>query len=187
MVEDMIGKGEPSLSSNQVVLSAGEDQYQTVTIVPNDSASGEVSYVLIVQQNEEKKDGGEEEDLEGVYDFEGGEDGEYDEDGLEGLHDDDVDEDEGHGGMPRRGGRQGSHGQDEEVGGQVHEGRHARARAPHVRQHVQVRQRHGQEPEEGPGIRVQEYHGDLHEDADVLADDGQRRLPQQLHLQARRR
>ena len=77
MVEDMIAKGEPSLSSNQVVLSAGEDQYQTVTIVPNDSASGEVSYVLIVQQNEEKKDGGEEEDLEGVYDFEGGEDGAY--------------------------------------------------------------------------------------------------------------
>ena len=88
IVEDMIGKGEPSLSSNQVVLSAGEDQYQTVTIVPNDSASGEVSYVLIVQQNEEKKDGGEEEDLEGVYDFEGGEEGEYDEDGLEGMHDD---------------------------------------------------------------------------------------------------
>ena len=86
MVEDMIAKGEPSLSSNQVVLSAGEELYQTVTIVPNESTSGEVSYVFIVQQNEEKKDG-EEEDLEGVYDFEGGEDGEYDEDDLEGMHD----------------------------------------------------------------------------------------------------
>ena len=37
------------LTMHQVVLSAGEDQYQTVTIVPNDSATGEVSYVLIVQ------------------------------------------------------------------------------------------------------------------------------------------
>ena len=60
-----------------MVLSAGEDQYQTVTIVPNDSAGGEVSYVLIVQQNDgDKKTGedGEEADLEGVYDFENGDD-----------------------------------------------------------------------------------------------------------------
>lgn len=43
------------LGPNQVVLNTGDDQYQTVTIVPNDSSSGEVSYVLIVQQNEDKK------------------------------------------------------------------------------------------------------------------------------------
>ena len=75
----------------QVVLSAGEDQYQTVTIVPNDSAGGEVSYVLIVQQNDgDKKTGedGEEEDLEGVYDFENGDDPDYDEDELDGIEDD---------------------------------------------------------------------------------------------------
>ena len=68
------------LPVHQVVLSAGEDQYQTVTIVPNDSTTGEVSYVLIVQQGEgEKKEG--EEELEGVYDFEGGEE-EFDEEEL---------------------------------------------------------------------------------------------------------
>jgi hypothetical protein len=90
MVEDIIAKGEPSLPTNQVVLSAGEDQYQTVTIVPNDSAGGEVSYVLIVQQNDgEKKEGGEdEEDLEGVYDFEGGEGEDFDEEEIEGMDDD---------------------------------------------------------------------------------------------------
>ena len=73
------------------MLSAGEDQYQTVTIVPNDSAGGEVSYVLIVQQNDgDKKTGeeGEEEDLEGVYDFENGDDPDYDEDELDGIEDD---------------------------------------------------------------------------------------------------
>jgi len=90
MVEDIISKGEHTLNSNQVVLSAGEDQYQTVTIVPNDSASGEVSYVLIVQQNDndKKDDGEEEEDLDGVYDFEGGEEHEYEDELVEGLEDD---------------------------------------------------------------------------------------------------
>jgi transcriptional repressor CTCF len=38
-----------------VVLTQGEGGYQTVTILPPESSSGEVSYVLIVQQ----PDGGE--------------------------------------------------------------------------------------------------------------------------------
>ena len=41
-------------SNNQVVLNTGGDQYQTVTIVPSDGNTGEVSYVLIVQQPEDK-------------------------------------------------------------------------------------------------------------------------------------
>ena len=53
----------------QVVLNTGGDQYQTVTIVPSDGNTGEVSYVLIVQQPEEKDKGGSEEAI-GVYDFE---------------------------------------------------------------------------------------------------------------------
>ena len=57
------------LGPNQVVLNAGGDQYQTVTIVPNDSSSGEVSYVLIVQQNEDKKVIPDQQSE--VYEFEG--------------------------------------------------------------------------------------------------------------------
>ena len=55
-----IGKEEPELPPNQVVLAgAGSDQYQTVTIVPNQENNGEVSYVLIVEQagDQEKKPG----------------------------------------------------------------------------------------------------------------------------------
>lgn len=90
IVEDIIAKGEPSLANNQVVLSTAEDQFQYVSIENNVNPSGEVSYVLIVQQNDaDKKDEGEEEeDLEGVYDFEGGDDPDYDEEELEGLEDD---------------------------------------------------------------------------------------------------
>ena len=59
----------PSTSDNQVVLNTVGDQYQTVTIVPSDGNTGEVSYVLIVQQPEDKDKGGSEEAI-GVYDFE---------------------------------------------------------------------------------------------------------------------
>ena len=72
-----VTKTDPSVASgagltnNQVVLSSGSggDPYQTVTIVPNQENNGEVSYVLIVQQNEEEGDkkGG---DMGEVYDFE---------------------------------------------------------------------------------------------------------------------
>merc|ERR1712226_226792 len=64
-------------TSNQVMMSTGasSDQYQTVTIVPSDGDTGEVSYVLIVQQPEDEKNlgtktqnGGEADD---VYDFDG--------------------------------------------------------------------------------------------------------------------
>jgi len=83
---DLITKGEPDLPHNQVVLTgAGSDQYQTVTIVPNDSNSGEVSYVLIMQQNEtqEKKAAGVEvgEDM-AVYDFETENDPDYEDEDL---------------------------------------------------------------------------------------------------------
>jgi len=60
------GASSPSgigLGSNQVLLNDGDNQFQTVTIVPNNSSSGEVSYVLIVQPNQKKE--GE----EGVYEF----------------------------------------------------------------------------------------------------------------------
>jgi hypothetical protein len=62
----------------QVILNTG-DAYQTVTIVPSEAGSGEVSYVLIVQQPDDK-DGdkgegdGEDQDLT-VYDFDEGEEG----------------------------------------------------------------------------------------------------------------
>jgi len=56
--------GISDLNPNQVVLNDGDNQFQTVTIVPNNSSSGEVSYVLIVQPNQDKKDG-----EEAVYDF----------------------------------------------------------------------------------------------------------------------
>merc|ERR1719414_2446670 len=44
-------------ASNQVMMSTGasSDQYQTVTIVPSDGDTGEVSYVLIVQQPENER------------------------------------------------------------------------------------------------------------------------------------
>jgi hypothetical protein len=57
-------------NDNQVVLNTGGDQYQTVTIVPSDGNTGEVSYVLIVQQPDDK-DKGEGEESMGVYDFDG--------------------------------------------------------------------------------------------------------------------
>ena len=53
----------------QVVLNTGGDQYQTVTIVPSDGNTGEVSYVLIVQQPEDKNKNDGDEAI-GVYDFE---------------------------------------------------------------------------------------------------------------------
>ena len=53
----------------QVVLNTGGDQYQTVTIVPSDGNTGEVSYVLIVQQPEDKNKTDGDEAI-GVYDFE---------------------------------------------------------------------------------------------------------------------
>lgn len=59
-----------------MILGTG-DTYQTVTIVPSEGNSGEVSYVLIVQQqgDEEKdKENGEDHDLT-VYDFDDGEEG----------------------------------------------------------------------------------------------------------------
>ena len=59
----------------QVILNAG-DGYQTVTIVPSETGTGEVSYVLIVQQPEDGKDkDGDDADLSNVYDFDEGEEG----------------------------------------------------------------------------------------------------------------
>jgi len=72
----------PSTSDNQVVLNTGGDQYQTVTIVPSDGNTGEVSYVLIVQQPEDKDKGGSEEAI-GVYDFENENDFDDDNDGID--------------------------------------------------------------------------------------------------------
>ena len=50
-------------------MNTGGDQYQTVTIVPSDGNTGEVSYVLIVQQPEDKNKNDGDEAI-GVYDFE---------------------------------------------------------------------------------------------------------------------
>ena len=58
----------PSTSDNQALLNNGLDQYQNETIVPSDGNTGEVSYVLIVQQPKDKDNGGSEEVI-GVYDF----------------------------------------------------------------------------------------------------------------------
>ncbi|KAJ9600457.1 hypothetical protein L9F63_009227 [Diploptera punctata] len=58
-------------SASQMILNAG-DAYQTVTIVPSDTNPGEVSYVLIVQQPDDKDDKGDDQDLT-VYDFDEGE------------------------------------------------------------------------------------------------------------------
>jgi hypothetical protein len=60
-------------STGQMILNAG-DAYQTVTIVPSDTNPGEVSYVLIVQQPDDKDDKGDDQDLT-VYDFDEGEEG----------------------------------------------------------------------------------------------------------------
>lgn len=60
--------------SNQVILNAGNSTYQTVTIMPSDTNPGEVSYVLIVSQSDDDKDGQKELDLDmSVYDFNEGE------------------------------------------------------------------------------------------------------------------
>lgn len=66
-------------SSTEVAEESGQigssDAYQTVTIVPSDTNSGEVSYVLIVQQPDDKNEkGGEDQDLT-VYDFDDAEEG----------------------------------------------------------------------------------------------------------------
>jgi len=77
------GNSGPSANDNQVMLNTGGDQYQTVTIVPSDGNTGEVSYVLIVQQPEDKDKGGPEEAI-GVYDFENENDfDDGDEDGID--------------------------------------------------------------------------------------------------------
>lgn len=52
----------------QMVLGSG-DSYQTVTIVPSETPNGEVSYVLIVQQNKDSKDMKDDENDLTVYDF----------------------------------------------------------------------------------------------------------------------
>ena len=64
------GSGSSNVNDNQVVLNTGGDQYQTVTIVPSDGNTGEVSYVLIVQQPDDKEKGAGGEEAIGVYDFE---------------------------------------------------------------------------------------------------------------------
>ena len=65
-----------------MLAGAGTDQYQTVTIVPNQENNGEVSYVLIVQQNDsEEKKGGE---MGEVYDFETENDPDYEEEEEDG-------------------------------------------------------------------------------------------------------
>ena len=78
VMPEHIAKTEPA--GNQVVQAAGPggDQFQTVTIVQNQENNGEVSYVLIVQQNEEeadKKAGA----MGEVYDFETENDPDYEE------------------------------------------------------------------------------------------------------------
>eukprot|EP00095_Tigriopus_kingsejongensis_P012704 snap_masked-scaffold22_size673200-processed-gene-5.2 protein:Tk12704 transcript:snap_masked-scaffold22_size673200-processed-gene-5.2-mRNA-1 annotation:"transcriptional repressor ctcf" len=72
-------------AENRVVLNAGGDQFQTVHIVPSDTGSNEVSYVLIVQPPDgQEAKAGEAEDGEagpsGVYDFDADDPGEFDDD-----------------------------------------------------------------------------------------------------------
>ena len=69
----MGAKQDPDLPSNQVIM-AGGDQYQTVTIVPNQENNGELSYVLIVQNDGDKKGA-----MGEVYDFETENDPDYEE------------------------------------------------------------------------------------------------------------
>lgn len=55
--------------NGQMVLGSG-DSYQTVTIVPSETPNGEVSYVLIVQQNKDANKELKEDDQDlTVYDF----------------------------------------------------------------------------------------------------------------------
>ncbi|XP_014215902.1 transcriptional repressor CTCF [Copidosoma floridanum] len=91
-IEDGEGNAVPSTaaegSSNRSQPANSNEQYQTVTIMPSETNSGEVSYVLIVQQpeNETKQENkteneagidGEEGDQDlTVYDFEDNEDNE---------------------------------------------------------------------------------------------------------------
>ena len=65
-------------------MNTGGDQYQTVTIVPSDGNTGEVSYVLIVQQPEDKNKNDGDEAI-GVYDFEN--DNDFDEGDDDNLDD----------------------------------------------------------------------------------------------------
>lgn len=48
--------GLSNQENTQIVINSG-DAYQRVTVVPADANSGELSYVLIVQQPDELKDG----------------------------------------------------------------------------------------------------------------------------------
>lgn len=54
-----------------MILNA-TDAFQTVTIVPSEANPGEVSYVLIVQQPDDKDEKNNDQDLT-VYDFDEGE------------------------------------------------------------------------------------------------------------------
>lgn len=66
---------DPDEGAGQQVLLNSGNTYQTVTIVPSDSNSGEVSYVLIVSQpDDDKGSKGDEVDVDmSVYDFNEGE------------------------------------------------------------------------------------------------------------------
>lgn len=68
------GASHDGSDEQQVILNTG-NSYQTVTIVPSDTNPGEVSYVLIVSQPEDGKEGPKGGDVDmSVYDFnEGGE------------------------------------------------------------------------------------------------------------------
>lgn len=46
----------PNQEDNQILINSG-NAYQRVTVVPADTNSGELSYVLIVQQPDELKEG----------------------------------------------------------------------------------------------------------------------------------
>lgn len=50
--QDMSGDG----NSNHILINSG-NAYQKVTVVPSDANSGELSYVLIVQNPDDIKDG----------------------------------------------------------------------------------------------------------------------------------
>lgn len=47
-------KGLPGHGDNQILINSG-NAYQRVTVVPADTNSGELSYVLIVQQDDVKE------------------------------------------------------------------------------------------------------------------------------------
>ncbi|XP_037076323.1 transcriptional repressor CTCF-like, partial [Pollicipes pollicipes] len=70
--------GVVQLAGAQAV--AGSASYQTVTIVPSDANSDEVSYVLIVQPDAEEGQKEEQDDQDiGVYDFDDGDEAEHEE------------------------------------------------------------------------------------------------------------